>query len=122
MEKTERSIDAPLRRLLPRQPHSRLGKYRVEGDAEQRWRPCRLTDLTVAGAGVELMVTTPAVGVGKHLTVLLDDEADARLLKGQIRQVTEKPDGSVKVGVQFVELRDAEQSHLQSLRDLGLRW
>ncbi len=45
-----------LRRLLPRHFTDWRGRYLIEGDPCERWRDCRIVDMSSAGAGLELLM------------------------------------------------------------------
>ncbi|HML01590.1 MAG TPA: PilZ domain-containing protein [Acidimicrobiales bacterium] len=116
------SAENPHRRLLPRESDSQLGKYRIEDDAQHRWRPCRLTDVSLAGAGLELLETTAAVRKGKIMILKFEEIAQVRVFSGEIFHITETADGTVKIGLRFVELTEATRKHLEWLKEASIRW
>ncbi len=59
MGKGGRIMELMLRRLLPRQFTDWNGRYRIEGDPDGVWRPCRVVDVSTLGAGLELYGTSP---------------------------------------------------------------
>jgi len=105
----------PLRREVPRQTINWVGEYSIEGDPEKRWRPCHVVDVSVAGAGLELLDAPSEVSRGERLTIAV------RLL-GEVRNAGPGRNDSLRVGVQFVELTPAERSYLDSLASLQARW
>lgn len=115
-------VEGPHRRLLPREQDNRTGKYRIEDVVQHRWRPFRLIDISLAGAGLELMETAPEVLKGKTITLKFENAADVRLLTGEICQIRERVDGRVTVGLRFLELTEATLKHLAWLKESSIRW
>ena len=104
-----------LRRLLPRHLTDWRGRYRVEGESEDHWRECRVVDISAAGAGLELVDVTPEETLGRKIILELELTAD-------VRYTREGPDGSLRVGVQFLELTEAKRAYIASLTEFGPRW
>jgi hypothetical protein len=104
-----------LRREVPRQTINWEGEYRIDGDVEQRWRRCRVVDVSTAGAGLELLDATPEETCGRHITVAVQ-------LRGEVKNSREGRNESVRVGLQFVELSPAERAYLATLAQLQARW
>lgn len=109
------STDNELRRLIPRQYVGWQGKYVIGGDLEQHWRECRFVDISSAGAGLELSGSTVAELEGQRIVVAIQ-------LKGEIRHSREIEHGRIGVGIEFVELTEAEKAYLTSLERLNARW
>lgn len=103
-----------LRRLLPRQFADWRGWYMIEGDPTQRWRECRVVDISTAGAGLELRDATPGETEGRRIILAVQLTAEVRY--------TREDDGSLRVGTQFVDLSDAERAYIASLVESGKRW
>jgi len=103
------------RRLLPRQFTDWQGRYMIEGDPEQRWRDCRIVDVSSAGAGLELLNATPEETSGQRILLAVQ-------LKGEVRHVQEGRADELRVGMQFVELSEAERVYLASIAVLDARW
>ena len=104
------------RRLIPRQFVDWEGSYLIEGDPVQRWRDCRVLDISSAGAGLDLMDTTVSeVEGGRRVFVNLR-------LVGETRHVSETEGDTIRVGIEFVELTEVEQAFLDSLKKLDARW
>ena len=107
-------MENELRRLLPRQLANWRGRYMIEGDPEQRWRDCRVVDISSAGAGIELLDATPEETEGKKIILAFQ-------LRAEVKH-TRTADDKVRVGMQFVELSEVEQRYLAALAELDARW
>lgn len=105
-----------LRRLIPRQFADWHGTYMIEGDPEKRWRHCRVTDISSAGAGLQLDEASPEAQAGTRIILNVQ-------LKAEIRYIREDPhEPGLKVGTQFVDLTDSERAYIASLEALNARW
>jgi len=104
-----------LRRFLPRQFVDWSGTYLVEGDAERRWRDCRVIDVSTAGIGLELLDASPEAAEAHRIFVAVH-------LQAEIRHIRPAKNDHLRVGAQFVDLTDAERAYLHSLTDLDARW
>ena len=71
-------MEHQMRRLVPRQVTSWRGKYMIEGDPEQRWRDCRIVDVSSAGAGVELLDTTAEEAEGCQIILAVHLRASVK--------------------------------------------
>jgi len=109
------TVQHELRRLIPRQFADWQGRYMIEGDPEKRWRDCRVTDISSAGAGLELCDAGSEAIEGCRIILNLQ-------LKAEIRHSQETPNNRRRVGTQFVELSEAERAYLSSLETLDARW
>jgi hypothetical protein len=109
-------MELRLRRLLPRQFTDWHGRYMIEDDPEERWRPCRVVDVSTLGAGLELFDTTEEEMAGKSIVLSVD-------LRGEVRHaVATRTDDGIKVGIQFEDLTDDETSYVKSLVKLQALW
>jgi hypothetical protein len=104
-----------LKRLLPRQFADWRGWYMIEGDPAQRWRECRVVDISTAGAGLELLDAKPDETEGRRIILAVQ-------LHAEVRHVHQNEENGVRVGTQFVGLSDAERAYIQSLVDSGTRY
>jgi hypothetical protein len=104
-----------IRRRLPRQFTDWRGGYLVEDDRDDRWRGCRVIDISTAGAGLELLETS-AAEVGGHQIVL------AVLLQGELRNMGPGKNGGLRVGIEFTDLTGPERAYLDSLTQLQALW
>ena len=103
------------RRLLPRQFTDWRGKYMIEDDPEGRWRDCRVVDVSSAGAGLELLDATPEETCGKKILLAVQ-------LQGEVRNAEALASERLRVGIQFVDLTDAERKYLESMAELQAVW
>jgi PilZ domain len=104
-----------LRRLMPRQFADWQGTYVVEGDPEQRWRDCRVVDISSAGAGVELLDPPTQAAEGSQIFLAVH-------LRGEIRHTEPSRGNRLRIGAQFIDLTDAERDYLASLTEIQARW
>ena len=103
------------RRLLPRQFTDWKGKYMVEDDPDQSWRDCRIVDVSSAGAGVELVDATENESSGCRIILAVH-------IAGVVRYSESLKNDGRRVGIQFMELTDAERIYIESLESLGAVW
>lgn len=87
----------------------------IEGDPNQRWRECRVRDISSAGAGLELRDSTPEETRGRRIILAIQ-------LTAEVRYAREDDEDGVRAGAQFVELSDAERAYIASLVESGKRW
>jgi len=87
----------------------------IEGDPNQRWRECRVVDISSAGAGLELRDATPEETDGRRIILAVQ-------LTAEVRHTHEGEGNELHVGTQFVNLSDAERAYISSLVDSGTRW
>jgi hypothetical protein len=108
-------MEHQLRRLVPRQFTDWRGKYMIEGDPSERWRDCRVIDVSSAGAGLELLDATPQETEGRHIVLAVHLRAAVKNsgpVRGQI----------LRVGAQFVDLTPSEYAYLASLAKVDAHW
>jgi hypothetical protein len=104
-----------IRRLLPRQFADWRGKYMFEGASPDHWRDCRVIDISSAGAGLELIDTSAAEADGRRILIAVH-------LRGEIRNSAPRKGETLRAGVQFVDLSDAERFYLDSLEEIKALW
>jgi len=78
------------RRRVPRQPADWFGKCLIEEDAEAVWFECRVVDISILGAGVEVFGFAPRDLVGQRLIVEVQPPSATSLsvhLVGEVRNV-----------------------------------
>jgi hypothetical protein len=97
----------PFRRTVPRHLVDWEGEYKLEGDALAIWRPCRLVDVSTAGTGLELLGSAAEETLGRQVTVAIK-------LRGTVKNLRDAGNG-LRLGLQFIELTDAERKFLESL-------
>jgi hypothetical protein len=104
-----------LRRLLPRQLTDWRGKCLFEDESDQRWRDCRVLDVSSAGAAVELLDMRPGQVVGTRMLLAVH-------LRGELRHAQGTDAGRLRAGIQFVDLSESERHYLESLAELQATW
>jgi PilZ domain-containing protein len=87
----------------------------IDGDPDERWRECRVIDVSSAGAGLELLGTTPEETDGRQIILALH-------LRAQVRNAGPTRGPILRVGTQFVDLTPMERDYLSSLADTGAVW
>jgi len=87
----------------------------IEGDPAERWRDCRIVDMSSAGAGLELLDATPEDTAGQSIVIALH-------LRGEVRHTEPAKDQGLRTGIQFVDLTDEHRVYLQSLAELEAVW
>lgn len=107
-------LQVQLQRLVPRQFTDWPGRYLLEGAPSDAWRDCRVTDVSIAGAGLVLSGSTVEEVDTRGLVLSVE-------LQAVVRHVKEGRAG-LRAGVQFVNLSEAEKEYLRELRQLGARW
>jgi hypothetical protein len=108
-------MELRLRRLLPRQFTDWHGRYMIEGDPDERWRPCRVVDVSTLGAGLELFDVTPDEMAGQSIILSVD-------LRGEVKHAVEARSDGLRVGIQFDDLTEAESTYVKSLVRLQAHW
>jgi len=108
-------MELRLRRLLPRQFADWHGRYMIEDDPDERWRPCRVVDVSTLGAGLELFDVTPDEMAGRSIILSVD-------LRGEVRHAVAARTDGFRVGIQFEDLTEAESTYVKSLVKLEALW
>ena len=116
-------MKATLLKLRPRHAAERgqadwLGRYTVERCPELGSGHCRVFHVSLDGAVLELFGPAVDESCGEHLLLelqVVDPEPAGICLRGLIRNADATDHGSVRVGVEFVDLRDLERVVLASL-------
>ncbi len=114
------------RRRSRRQDAGWLGRYAVDPSLRHDeddtpataldWARCRVLDVSLRGAGLELL--GPPVGVGDRLVVdlrLLRSNMASVTLTGEVRHCSPGPHDARRVGLEFVDVGDLERVLLQRL-------
>ena len=104
-----------IRRLVPRQFTDWRGKCMFEDDPGQRWRDCRVLDVSSAGAGLTIADVDQDEPVGSRIIVAIH-------LRGELRNVRSARNEGLRMGIKFVDLTEEEQAYLDSLRELQAAW
>jgi PilZ domain len=104
-----------IRRRLPRQFTDWQGRYLLEGDPERRWNNCRVIDISSAGAGLELVGPEPMSACGDRIILAVQ-------LGGEVRSFVAGKNERSRIGIEFVNLTEAERRYLDSLAELQAVW
>jgi hypothetical protein len=113
------------RRRVPRQNANWFGKCLVHDDPEGPWYECRVVDISMLGAGVEIFGSSELDLVGGHLAVEVeppDGRSFSIQFVGEIKNVGLGPRGRVRVGLEFVDLSDSERSIVTMLEQMHMGW
>ena len=108
------ALELQLQRLVPRQFTDWPGRYLLEGAPSDAWRDCRVTDVSLAGAGLVLSGAAVEDTEDKGLVLAVELESVVRHAR--------RAKAGVAAGVQFVNLSEAEKEYLRELKQLGARW
>ena len=90
-------------------------QYMLEGSRGQRWRKCRIVDISREGAGVELFDTTTEEATAHRVVLELEIAPAVLRLRGDVRHARPGVNGGVHVGLHFTSLAALEQDLLDSL-------
>jgi hypothetical protein len=113
--KEGRAMELRLRRLLPRQFTDWHGRYMIEDDPNELWRPCRVVDVSTLGAGLELFDTSAEEMSERSIILSVD-------LKGEVKHAVASRTDGIRVGIQFEDLTDLESDYVRSLVKLQALW
>src|SRR6202453_819227 len=91
-----------IRRLVPRQFTDWRGKCMFEDDPEQRWRDCRVLDVSSAGAGLTIADVDEDEPVGSRIIVAIH-------LRGELRNVRSARNEGHRMDIQLVDLTERGQ-------------
>jgi hypothetical protein len=103
-----------MRRQVPRQPVDWAGSYRYASDNGGGSRPCRVIDISPAGAGLQLLGSTVEESMDRLIVVSI-------VLQGESRNAVMLDESSVRVGVEFPDLSGTAAEYVRSLRGCGVR-
>jgi hypothetical protein len=87
----------------------------IGDDPAQRWRDCRIVDVSSAGAGVELVDSTDDASSGCRIILAVH-------IAGVVRYSEPEKKNGRRVGIQFAQLSAAERTYIESLESLGVGW
>jgi hypothetical protein len=102
----------------------RSQRYDVEWTCRYRlvrpspWRPCRLIDVSDAGAAFEPFELTPdetPIGEVELMLSTPTGSADPFRLVGQVRHLTQTSLGRTRVGIRFTDVDAGERERLREL-------
>lgn len=117
------------RRRLPRQAAHRVARYRLEGDRGLDWQECRVLDLSLLGAGLEISEIAGREVLGRSILVEvqtaspLTGSLKTTQFAGVIRDARAEPGRAVRVGVQFVgDLSWSERALIDAYDRMRIPW
>jgi hypothetical protein len=105
-----------LRRAVPRQPTDWFGFYKFDNVKDERWRACRVVDISPLGAGLELFETTPGENMDGRLIFSIEMQGDTRDV------VIDKETNSARVGVEFPIPSASAKEYLRTISGVRSRW
>jgi hypothetical protein len=94
------------KRYHPRQSADWTGEYALPTDPDT-WRPCRIIDISSAGAGIELEDADHEAMEGAEIVVRVR-------LRGVVRHARDGDDGSAHAGLEFIDAIDQLRAYLAS--------
>ncbi|HUZ09892.1 MAG TPA: hypothetical protein VMU76_06975 [Acidimicrobiales bacterium] len=113
------------RRRVPRQEAGWFGKCLVEDDPEAMWCECRVIDVSIIGAGLEVFGLAHGDLVGRRMVVEVQAPTGASVsvrFVGVINNAGVVPGGGVRFGMEFVGLSKSERSILNMLEQMQVAW
>jgi len=113
------------RRRVPRQAAGWFGKCVLEDDSEASWSECRVVDVSIIGAGLEVFGFVEHNLVGKRMVVEVQAPTGASVsirFVGEITNAGVIPGGGVRLGMEFVGLSESERSILDMLEQMQVGW
>jgi hypothetical protein len=97
----------------------------VQDDPESPWYECRVVDISMLGAGVEIFGFSALDVDGERLAVEVEPP-DGRSFTihfvGVVRNISPGPRGRVRVGLEFVDLSESERSIVTMLEQMHMGW
>ena len=113
------------RRRVPRQAAGWFGKCLVEDDPVASWAECRVIDVSIIGAGIEVFSLADRDLVGRRMTVEVQAPTGASVsirFAGEIKNAGVVPHGGVRLGMEFLGLSESERSILNMLEQMQVAW
>jgi hypothetical protein len=112
------------RRRVPRQEADWFGRCVVADDPGASY-DCRVVDISMLGAGVEVFHFPPRDVLGRRLDVDVQPPASVSFsihFVGEIRNAGTGPRGRVRLGLEFVDLSEDERSIVDMLERMRMTW
>jgi len=101
------------RRRTPRQPADWVASYAVDGRPRAGWCDCRVVDLSLGGAGLELFGPVPRSGAGVRVKVAATSLGVP--LPGWLRTIGPTSGTGTRVGIEWDDLTQPEHEVLMLL-------
>ena len=101
------------RRRVPRHPAGWAGLCHVEGGSVVGWwQDCRVIDISMLGLGITFHYPRPSELVGRGISLEVPAAGDSVKIRfeGEIKNAAAIPEGTVRVGIEFVGLSEAERA------------
>jgi len=96
------------RRAVPRQPTDWFGIYRFDNDDSDRWRCCRVLDISPLGVSLELFATSSNEDLSGPITISIE-------LRGETRDAVRGDLGdTARHGVEFAVPAEAAKRSMRS--------
>jgi hypothetical protein len=90
--------------------------YRFEGDACVIVGPCRVVNISQAGAGIEVFGDIPIDATGRPITVDVSAHGTLDLqLEGVVRNIVLGASGGLRLGLEFIAVPDLEETLFDEL-------
>jgi PilZ domain len=103
-----------MKRLHPRQYTDWTGEFAFL-DAPDDWKPCRIVDISSAGAGVQLDDVASDAVEGTEIVVRVR-------LRGVVRHAQDVGNGSARAGIEFTDVTEHMRVYLASFSSLQIHW
>jgi hypothetical protein len=87
----------------------------IEDDPDERWRDCRVIDVSSLGVGLELTDVTAQEAAGRNIIL-------ASNLRGTVRHSVPSRGPGIRVGVEFVDRSEDDETYVTSLVKLHAHW
>jgi hypothetical protein len=113
------------RRRLPRESAGWPGRFRFDNQPAHSSADCRILDISLIGAGLELFGTLPGDCIGRGLSVEVETPAGASItlrLNGVVRNVGPGQEGGTRVGIEFTGLSETERSIIDVMGHMRIVW
>jgi hypothetical protein len=113
------------RRRLPREVAGWRGRFKYKGQPAGCSKECRVIDISLIGAGLELLGTVPEDLLGRELSVVVETPAGASIklkLKGVVRYIGAGRSGGTRVGIEFTGLSETERSIVDVMSHMEIFW
>jgi hypothetical protein len=105
-----------------------MGRCHIEDEPSDLWRECAIIDISTLGVGIDLLHPGAVERLGTwqdeevrmrlnlHITVLLElGPSVAMTVAGLVRNAGSRPDGIVRVGIEFVRVTETERAIVELL-------
>ena len=113
------------RRRVPRQAAGWFGQCIVEDEPAAKWAECVVLDVSVIGAGVEVLGFARRDVVGRHVTVEVPAPEGASVsirFTGEVGHAGVTSGGGLRIGLLFLGLSESERSILAMLEHMQVGW